>query len=186
MKYKLNIVFFFITFSILLSCKLKDNNSVYLKMIEHILNDGELVNDLWCVSCIDINLFSVHPLMNPAAWHYEGTSCLYNDNRGKAFIDSINSNFNINNEYIVKYSSAIPANTHIFFTERYYNLQAMIVFYREIIPNETETKYLFEIEIYNHPNTTVFRLNQGVIYIFEYNDNSSEINLICREKHHYD
>jgi len=161
--------------SITAGCSVSDDP--YRMMIEYVLADTTLVNELWCDSCDEITNFSVHPVVN-FEWDH---ICLNQYENSEEIMAYWFANRYKEMPELKQYSTSDISDYHIFFNERVDNIQVVFVFYREAIDNSPY--YTIDL-MYDRPYFIIWRFNTGVMYLFEFDDYTGNIEFICREAIH--
>jgi hypothetical protein len=150
----------------------------YKMMIEHMLTDKTLLDELWCDGCNRITDYSVHDVVNSSVLDRRA-SCLLELHEYDIITETWDRNRNLIWPKLRRYSTADISDFHVFFNERVMNVQAMIVFFREA---SDDNPYGFSIEhLYSDPLHNIWRFNTGVLYVFEFDENTGEIESVCRE-----
>jgi hypothetical protein len=149
----------------------------YIVMIDHMLADTTLVNELWCDSCVEITNYSVHPVVN-FEWDH---ICLNQYENSEEIIAYWFANRYKVMPELKQYSTSEISDYHIFFNERFENIQAMFVFYREA--KDYSPYYTIDL-MYDRPYEVIWRFNTGVMYLFESDEITGNIEFVCRETIH--
>lgn len=152
----------------------------YRQMIGYMLDDTTLIHELGCDNCDQITDFSVHPVVN---FGWGELLCLNADINAIKIEDYWHENRYKNKPELKRYSTAEIADYHVFFNERVDNIQAMFVFYREAIDNKPY--YTVQL-LYNRPMDIIWQNNVGVMYVFQFNDDTGKVELLCREMQIFD
>jgi hypothetical protein len=147
----------------------------YRQMIGYMLADTTLIHELGCDNCDQITDYSVHPVVNLG---YGDLMCLDSKIDSEKIDKYWYENRNKEKPELKQYSTAENADYHIFFNERVDNIQTMYVFYREATDN---LPYYKAEDLYKDPLFFIWQNNVGVIYVFQFNNNTGEIKLLCRE-----
>jgi hypothetical protein len=150
----------------------------YKMMIEHMLTDKTLLDELWCDGCNRITDYSVHDVVNGSVLDVITRQCLLQLNDFEIITETWDRNRDFIWPELRSYSTADISDFHVFFTERVMNVQAMVVFYLEA----TDKFPTYDIEVmYSRPLEVIWRFNTGVLYVFEFDENTGEIESVCRE-----
>jgi len=151
----------------------------YKMMIDHMLADTTLLDELWCDGCNRITDYSVHDVVNGSVLPISTLQCLHQLNDFEIITETWNRNRNLIWPELRSYSTADISDFHVFFNERVNNVQAMIVFYREA---SDDNPYGYDVELlYSQPIFFIWQFNTGVLYVFEFDKNTGEIESVCRE-----
>jgi hypothetical protein len=152
----------------------------YRQMIGYMLADTTLIHELGCDKCDQITDYTVHSVIN---FDWGELMCL-DPNIDSQKIDKYwQANRYKENPELIRYSTAEIADYHIFFNERVDNIQTMFVFYREATDN---LPYYTVESLYRDPLFFIWQNNVGVMYVFQFNDNTGNIEMLCREMQIFD
>jgi hypothetical protein len=167
------------SFIMLKSCHI--DSDPYERMIRFMLADSTLIDELTCSDCDKVTHYSVHDKLY--IWDFEATQCSpLLENHSETMVYWMESRSSVNID-LPRYSSAPIADFHVFFNERVGGLQAMFVFYREA--GDHRPYYDTEI-MYERPFDIIWRFNQGVMYLFEFDSKTDRLQLLCRETLDYE